>query len=92
MFKKKPAETTAFELQGKLLAEFYNLASMLLDTGDYVSEKINNKIQVDNYKIFKKTRKVLWRKHKKHVGFFAVSDDKIADEPTDRQLADTRTA
>jgi len=78
--KKQQAPVTAFELQSKLLTEFYSLAAMTLDTADFVNEKINNKIQNDNYKIFKKTRKVLWRKHRGKKDFFAVANKLQVEE------------
>jgi hypothetical protein len=64
---------TGFELRRELLREFYLLCEITLDTVDFVPPKINEQIQKDNFKLFKKTVRVMWRKHKREKGFFSVS-------------------
>ena len=70
---KKQSVLTGFDLRRELLREFYSLGEMTLDTCEYVLPKINVKIHKDNYKLFKKTLRVLWRKHKRQKDFYSVT-------------------
>ena len=64
---------TAFELRRELLREFYALEEITLDTCEFVPPKINAKIHKDNFAVFKKTLKKLWRKHKSQKDFFTLA-------------------